>query len=32
VRYCASSAVTVPYGNVLALKLAALNPSILGGA
>jgi hypothetical protein len=32
VRYCAPAVVTIPYGNVLALKLATLNPSILGGA
>jgi mannosyltransferase len=32
VRYCAPAAVSVPYGSVVALRLAKLNPSILGGA
>jgi len=31
VRYCAPAAVSVPYASVVGLKLAVLNPSVLGG-
>jgi 4-amino-4-deoxy-L-arabinose transferase-like glycosyltransferase len=31
VRYCAPAAVSVPYASVLGLRLAMLNPSVLGG-
>ena len=31
VRYCAPAALAVPYATVVGLKLAALNPSVLGG-